>query len=216
MEVGSGSLIKFFDGEKQSVIPLFQRRYSWRERDWETLWRDLIAQIDPPPGRPPHFFGAIVSMPWKHGPLNVSRHLIIDGQQRLITFALMLAALRDRVEGSERGRVEDLLVNRHQSGELRPKVLPTQDDRTCFGRVIAGEQLADDSPLAKAAVFLRTRIEKLHDPAALLTVLRERAVAVSITLSESDDPYLIFESLNHKGQPLTQADLVRNLVVLSR
>src|SRR3989337_2944070 len=95
MEANPVRIIQYFDGEKQSVIPLFQRPYTWEKANWKTLWDDILELYDEQDEKATHFMSAIVSTPAKSVPVGVTKHLIIDGQQRLTTMALLLCALRD-------------------------------------------------------------------------------------------------------------------------
>jgi uncharacterized protein with ParB-like and HNH nuclease domain len=78
-------LIEYFDGRKQSVIPLYQRPYSWEKQNWDTLWQDILACYADGGKLDTHFMGAIVSLAVTTIPIGVNKHLIIDGQQRLTT-----------------------------------------------------------------------------------------------------------------------------------
>ena len=80
MEANPVRIVQYFDGEKQSIIPLFQRPYTWEKRNWETLWNDLMAYYDSNDDST-HFMGAVVSIPARTVPVGVTKHLIIDGQQ---------------------------------------------------------------------------------------------------------------------------------------
>ncbi len=220
MDVHATAVIKLLDGEKQCVIPLFQRRYSWSLRQWKTLWKDLEPHLGRPPGQlPPHFFGAVVALPWQVAPAGVNRHLIIDGQQRLTTISLLLAALRFCLGEPDASKVRDLyLINQYADETHRHKVLPTEADRPAYAAVIDGTDLQPfaKEPVVLAYHFFRKKLTDGDDtlPRQVLAALQHALHSVLITLSQQDDPYLIFESLNHKGQPLTQADLVRNYVLM--
>ena len=91
VDASPDQLVSYFDGTKQNFIPLFQRPYTWDRDDRKGFWNDLddCFRSD---DRHAHFLGAVVSTPFKSTPVGVSKHLIIDGQQRLTTFALLLAA----------------------------------------------------------------------------------------------------------------------------
>jgi hypothetical protein len=77
-------IIEYFDGRKQSLIPLFQRPYTWEKEKWSVLWDDIMAHYDGG-ANASHFMGAVVSIPVKTVPVGVNKHLVIDGQQRLTT-----------------------------------------------------------------------------------------------------------------------------------
>ncbi|MBY0513567.1 MAG: DUF262 domain-containing protein [Gemmataceae bacterium] len=101
MEAKPAKLIEFFSGFKQSVIPLFQRPYEWKAREWEILWKDVLEQYESEK-ETSHFMGAIVTMPAKSVPVGVSKYLVIDGQQRLTTLVLLMCAVRDALPGDAR------------------------------------------------------------------------------------------------------------------
>jgi uncharacterized protein with ParB-like and HNH nuclease domain len=94
MQASETTIRKLVEGSKQYVIPLFQRPYSWNQKHWSTLWQDVVGLVDDPNARP-HFFGSTVTAPARSVPQGVGKWLLIDGQQRLTTTQLFLAALRD-------------------------------------------------------------------------------------------------------------------------
>lgn len=225
MEASPVNIIQYFDGSKQGIIPLFQRPYSWEPKDWNTLWDDLMAQYVETE-RASHFMGAIVTVPVKSVPVGVTKHLVIDGQQRLTTLSILLAAIRERAEiagdTSTAGIIGDLLMNRHYRPPDDLKLVPTQADRAAYNALV---QRRDITPHEESRIVQAYRhfLNKLGGtdpedapiiPATTLQAVQQSLQVVMINLGEADDPYLIFESLNHKGKPLNQADLVRNYVLM--
>jgi uncharacterized protein with ParB-like and HNH nuclease domain len=216
MQASPVRIIEYFDGRKQSLVPLFQRPYTWEKDKWLVLWEDIMSHYDADENVS-HFMGAVVSIPVKTVPVGVNKHLVIDGQQRLTTLAILLAALRD--EGAST-RIDDYLFNRNDEGADRLKLLPTQADRDVYKRIVLDRALPTAPSRVKAAYeFFRQRLRENYnstsiDPLRVLETIEQRLQVVMINLGDSDDPYLIFESLNAKGQPLTQADLVRNYVLM--
>ncbi|WP_396957075.1 DUF262 domain-containing protein [Nitrosomonas sp.] len=144
MEAAPVNIIQYFDGSKQGVIPLFQRPYSWEQKDWAALWEDLMAQYETD-DKSSHFMGAVVTMPVKSVPVGVIKHLVIDGQQRLTTLSLLLAAIRDKaiaeMENSTAGIIGDLLINRHYNAPDDLKLVPTQADRSAYNAVVYQKKL---------------------------------------------------------------------------
>ncbi len=216
MHANQTDVQKILGGVQQYVIPMFQRPYSWKERQWATLWTDLEELCEESKPRN-HFIGSVVTMPDRSVPEGVSKFVLIDGQQRITTLLLLLAALRDKARREEESKLADkiddlLLKNRHQDDTDIYKVLPTQADRPAFCAIMDAETPALEEGVAKAYAYfdkkLRTfptsSLDRLH------YVVCKNLVLVSIVLDRDDNPYLIFESLNAKGQPLTQADLIRN------
>lgn len=225
MEAAPVNIIQYFDGSKQGVIPLFQRPYSWEPKHWATLWEDLMAQYDAA-DRSSHFMGAVVTVPVKSVPVGVAKHLVIDGQQRLTTLSLLLAAIRDKaiIESDEAtaGIIGDFLTNRHYKAPDDLKLVPTQADRAAYNAVVYQKDLApfEESRVVQALRYFQKRLDG-HDvedhpitASQTLQSIQQSLQVVMINLGEADDPYLIFESLNHKGKPLNQADLVRNYVLM--
>lgn len=223
MEANPCQILEFFNGTKQMLVPLFQRPYEWGPKDWETLWADLLEQYERPMEDlvAAHFTGAIVTAPAKSVPVGVSKHLVIDGQQRLTTVAVLICAIRSFHEPATREyrKLTRLLVNEDDEGDDHFKLLPTQPDRAAFRSLIAA-QPQPGSRFAQALAFFREKLSGNDsdgtkiDLARLADAVQNRLTVVSIHLGDTDDPYLIFESLNAKGAPLTQADLIRNYLLL--
>jgi uncharacterized protein with ParB-like and HNH nuclease domain len=220
MEASPVRVIQYFDGAKQNVIPLFQRPYTWDQPKWETLWQDILAQYDRGEASTAHFMGAVVSVPARAVPVGVSKYLVVDGQQRLTTIALLLCALRAYLNPQDSGKVEDYLINRHYDGADRLKLLPNHSDRASYTELALNGALPADGLMRQAVLYFRKRIEDTDlneqpiKPGLVLQTIEQCLQVVMINLSDTDDPYLIFESLNAKGEPLTQADLVRNYILM--
>ena len=216
---------KLFSGELQFVVPLFQRSYSWKLKQWKTLWQDLLLLPELEAGRQ-HFIGSVVMHPTNTVPTGISKYAVIDGQQRLTTLFVLLVALRDtaRDVGHDQlaERITDTyLTNKYAPVHERYKLLPTQADRASF------RQIADHAPgtepvpglITEAFDYFRQHLGAWvkNEPAQteeMLRLILERLSLVSITLNDDDDPYLVFESLNAKGMQLTAADLIRNYLFM--
>ena len=222
MQASEIRLRQLIEGTKQYLVPLFQRPYSWSEKHWKTLWDDVLDQSKHGDGRP-HFFGSIVTAQAKSVPQGVFKHLLIDGQQRMTTTQVFLAALRDTagIIGDEKlcSRIDDqYLVNQHEEGDERLKVLATQvgGDRPAFRAIIQRQLPIPEGRLANCYRFFRDRLdgrsaEELH---GIHTAIVDRLSLVGITCDDNDNPHLIFESLNAKGEKLTPADLIRNFLLM--
>jgi Protein of unknown function (DUF1524)/Protein of unknown function DUF262 len=164
-------------------------------------------------------------MPARSVPVGVSKFLVIDGQQRLTTIATLLCAIRDELGASEnvpKRRIQNhYLTNDGYEGLDFFKLLPTQGDRAAYSPLVqnSGGGLPD-SQFKKSYDFYRRRLKDNDydgnplDAKRILEIVETRLMVVMINLSDNDDPYLIFESLNFKGSPLEQADLVRNYFLM--
>lgn len=222
MEANPVRIVQYFDGEKQSIIPLFQRPYTWNRRNWQSLWDDIMAYYEDGLAGS-HFMGAVVSIPAKTVPVGVTKHLVIDGQQRLTTIAVMLCALRDSCDEKRSAQIQDHLVNRHYEHSADYlKLLPTQSDRAAYVSLINGVRttsvnkhlMVDCYEYFKKALQGKGDDDQPIDTEKVLEIVKSQLQVVMINLGETDDPYLIFESLNFKGEPLSQADLVRNYILM--
>jgi hypothetical protein len=205
------------------MVPLFQRSYEWKEKDWETLWTDLLEQYERSEEDTvaAHFTGAIVTAPARSVPVGVSKFLVIDGQQRLTTIAVLICAMRTFLdpESKEYKRLTKLLINEDYDDLDYFKLLPTQPDRAAFQALVSA-RTQPGTRFTEALEFFKKKIAGTDsdgeniDLARLTNTVQNRLTVVAIHLGDTDDPYLIFESLNAKGAPLTQADLIRNYLLL--
>ena len=222
MQASETTIRKLIEGSKQYVIPLFQRPYSWNQKHWSTLWQDVMELVDEP-ARRPHFFGSSVTAPAKSVPQGVGKWLLIDGQQRLTTTQLLLAALRDAAAFVEADSLAQKiegqsLLTAYEDGDEQLKVLPTQGDREAFRAIIRrGTPLL--SRLTDCHHFFLSRLKSRKGLSAdfieqLYLVVVDRLSLVGITCDEQDNPHLIFESLNAKGEKLTAGDLIRNFLLM--
>jgi uncharacterized protein with ParB-like and HNH nuclease domain len=198
-------------GPKQFVVPYFQRTYSWRRHQWTTLFDDILELYDLG-SKNSHFLGSMVLLA-EPGEV-LAPTLVIDGQQRLVTLSLFLSAIRDTAREPDASLAERLhstyLVNQDQD----VKILTTHQDRAAFATVVARAEEPPPSPIRDAyRTFKDALKEQVHnglDLDRLAQIVITQLSFVAITLDAEDNPYRIFESLNAKGMPLTQGDLLRN------
>ncbi len=215
---------KIINGTTQFVIPVFQRDYSWTEAQCEQLWRDVLAVAADSTNRG-HFLGSVVYVSTGDSSAGFTRWLLIDGQQRVTTLTVLLAALRDHIRstswaGTENGPTETrleayFLKNVQEEGGRRYKlVLRRHDDATLRWLLDGGEPPREISErLRENYEFFRERLVDA-DPEAVYRGIG-RLVVVDVTLTSGvDDPQLIFESLNSTGMDLSQSDLIRNFILM--
>src|SRR3981081_2297829 len=87
-------------GPKQYVVPYFQRTYSWRRHQWTTLFDDILELYELGSSNS-HFLGSMVLLAEQSTDSPVEPTLLIDGQQRLVTLSLFLAAIRDAARSTD-------------------------------------------------------------------------------------------------------------------
>jgi hypothetical protein len=165
-------MFDIFDAKKRYVVPLFQRQYVWnREDHWEPLWEDLRRKFDEKLfGRsgPPHFLGAMVIDQKRFYGNEVPTHLIVDGQQRLTTFQIFLAAFRDICQSQEFNEsAEECHRYLENTGKMaqpdteRYKVWPTHLDRDQFKAVVDSRSREE---LERRFPRIRRKFARYDDP----------------------------------------------------
>ncbi len=219
MQASETKLQDIIEGTKQYVVPMFQRSYSWQKNDWQLLWDDILELYESEQPYP-HFMGSMVTMPSNDSlPQGVTKYVLIDGQQRLTTIFILVAVLRDQAKKSNQLKLGNelnnkFLVNEYDEGWDYYKLLPTQQDRQYFYEIIKGDFVNNKKNhlMHECYLFLEKKIRQFPelDLRKFKNIIGDFLVLVSISLGKDDNPYLVFESLNAKGQPLTQADLIRN------
>jgi alkylated DNA nucleotide flippase Atl1 len=189
---------------------------------------DIVAEADrvADGGTSGHFIGSVVLAP---SPLThaggLQRFLVVDGQQRLTTLMVALAALRDHVavdDPQTADRInEEYLINKWQTGDDRLRLLPTQNDRDAFRAcILSSGDAGDRGAIGTAYRLFRAWLIEVDDPdddqdlARIEEVIRTHLRLVEITAEPTDNVHRIFESLNNTGLGLTQADLLRNYLFM--
>ena len=218
-----------FSRETQYIIPLFQRHYVWTDKEqWKPLWDDIKEKADQrltnehPGGYSAHFTGAIVIQQKISNADVVKQYEIIDGQQRLTTFQIILCALRDICESYKfdviKRQTERYLQNEvyDPNNEQPYKLIPTDFDRDSFISLI-DESVGSNGkePISRAYAYFKKQIKGYVDGDEQIARRLFRSIQhdfgfVCILLDSYDKPEKIFESLNARGKPLLQFDLLRN------
>ncbi len=211
--------------EKQFVIPIYQRVYSWEKEQCKQLWDDIIKtggndQIEG------HFIGSIVFVHDGIYTTNYNELLIIDGQQRLTTITLLFIALRDYLndedEFLEKFSCQKIrnryLINSDEKGDKKFKLILSEPDRDTLLSLIDKDRRKPNEPSLKIMEnfklfeeWIRKNTDKLE------TIFKglEKLMVVEISLERGkDNPQLIFESMNSTGKDLTQTDLIRNYILM--
>ena len=226
MDARNMDLLTFLQGPKQFQVPIFQRRYDWTKEECKQLWDDVL-RVGQNEDIPSHFLGSIYSMKPDDRPyLRVPQWLVIDGQQRLTTISLLLSALGRTIEarkidvGIDRERIDDYyLFNLREESELRYKQLLTQHDKETLVQLLEQGEASDYfSPLVTSYRFFDVLLKRanLVDLKAVYEGMRKLMIIDIVLNPQSDDPQLIFESLNSKGTELSQTDLIRNYILMGQ
>ena len=233
MDTTSVDIDTLFSRAIQFIIPLFQRHYVWTEEEqWEPLWDDIKNKVDQritnehQVQHSPHFTGAIVVQQKLANVNVVNQYEIIDGQQRLTTFQIILCALRDICKSYKfdviKTQTDWYLQNAvYDPNKEQPyKLIPTDFDKKAFISLI-NENVDSNSkePIPRAYAYFKRRIKDYvdgdqHKAQILFHSIQNDFGFVQILLGPNDEPEKIFESLNARGKPLLQFDLLRNNLFL--
>lgn len=224
MKASSANFLTVIKGPKQFVIPIYQRTYSWQISQCNKLFNDIL-RISKDANSPGHFIGSVVYFQESiHTVSDVPKLLVIDGQQRLTTITLMIAALAEFVRDNKVDidtnytKLQNYyLLNAEEEGDLRFKLLLTRKDKDSLMNIIKGVPLNGDASLRVADNFKFFK-EKLNVENAVDIyngIMRLFIVDVALE-KDKDNPQLIFESLNSTGLDLSQADLIRNYILMGQ
>lgn len=239
MEVIKLSLQGLFDMRVRYEIPQYQRRYVWtQEEQWEPLWDDIRNTtercLEDSGYKTAHFLGAVVIQQKAHRMGSLQTPEVVDGQQRLTTMQLLLDAVQEVFE--KRGhtdsatRLQDMVLNgeayRGGDPDRAFKVWPTMGDRDAFRKTMRNESSNDEyqkSLIVQAHEFFKLQVgywldshaeEKEEVRAATLElVLTQLLQLIVIDLVADEEPHVIFETLNARGTPLLQSELIKNMLL---
>ena len=221
MHADAVQLHKILNSNLQMIIPIFQRAYSWDNEQVRTLWEDiqkLYKNIDLN-GKATHFLGPIVRVAVSTRSIDTRKLYLIDGQQRITTLMVLLACIRTLLKDKDivRKIESGYLLNYEERGENRYKLIPSEGDRDTFRKIILNEEITEASKLKNTYDYFTKKLNSLdkdYDLEKLRGIIINNLILVNIDVDKEENPYLIFESLNAKGTPLTQADLIRNYIFM--
>lgn len=224
MKATEAKFLDFLKKSPQFIVPIYQRTYSWTERQCRQLWDDIM-RAGSRKDVAAHFVGSIVYI--EKGIYQVTSQsplLVIDGQQRLTTISLLLEALardvgdKEPVEGFSAKKIRSYyLMNPLEEGDRAYKLLLTETDRNTLLAIVRQMELPSEHSvrIAQNFDFFKEQVGALGDDLPALCYGLAKLVIVDIALSrDQDNPQLIFESMNSTGLELTQADLIRNFILM--
>lgn len=212
------------DAAQRFFIPKYQREYVWKPRDWEALFNDLE---DSPKG---HFLGSIICVNNQKDSMAGGRLELIDGQQRFTTISLLFCALYDRLKAhpdpDDDFNVEMVnLKNRlfiKSTNQWRFEPSEQAQNKADFQKVLSdlfpklvsapkGLSYFGNRRIAKAYSYFRERLQPLsiEQTLALLDKLKA-AILVKIEVPSHSDAFVLFETINNRGIPLSAIDIIKN------
>ncbi|WRD66785.1 DUF262 and DUF1524 domain-containing protein [Helicobacter pylori] len=219
MEAKAMKLLDFIgkSQEKQFVIPVYQRVYSWENEQCKQLWDDII-KIGGDDKMDGHFIGSIVFVHDGIYSTSYNDLLIIDGQQRLTTITLLLTALRDHWSDKRKEIEDHYLINSDKDGDKKFRLILSESDKDTLFSLIDKDRRKPSEPSSKIMENFKLFEEWVSkNTNKLETIFKglKKLMIVEIALEKrKDDPQLIFESMNSKGMELAQRDLIRNYIIM--
>lgn len=223
MHAEESNLLDFLKKSTQFTIPIFQRTYSWGSEEVTQLWDDII-RTGKNENIKSHFIGSIVYIFQEKNDIVFQSAMVIDGQQRLTTISLLLEALAryvgedEPIDGFSAEKIREYyLINRLEKENRKYKLLLTQTDKDTLINLVTQQKYPNEYSLRikDAFDFFQTKIASLGSDLKYLCNGLAKLMVVSIALTNGqDNPQLIFESMNSTGKELSQADLIRNYVLM--
>ena len=217
------------NGNRQFIIPVFQRDFSWARDQCEQLWRD-VRRASAGVADSGHFMGSIVYI-GADLTSTFQSWLLIDGQQRMTSLTVLMIALRDHIQstlwsgGGDDGPTAEkidayYLKNVYESGKRQYKLMLRRRDNATLRALIDGETQSEfgkgySELLVDAYELFRSALrESGCDPEDVYRGIARLSV-VDVTLERGvDNPQLVFESMNSTGVDLQQSDLIRNYLLM--
>ena len=228
MQAGETTLNKLLNTSRQFIVPIFQRNYSWQKSQYEQLWFDIL-RASKFKEKQNHFIGSIVYIDMGTPAGRPQQLLLIDGQQRLTTISILLCAIKDYVQkfNLETNLINlakirnQFLYNSDEIDEDRYKLLLNVQDKETYIKLIDNTIFTVNKPatnIIKCYEFFYERIEDFIKQYGQIDEIYAgifKLSLVSISLDkDSDNPQMIFESMNSTGKDLSQTDLLRNYLLM--
>ena len=212
-------------GKLTFIVPVFQRTYSWQKENCLKLFNDVINGIPDENCniKKEHYFGNIVYDGSEHDPFtNYTKYVLIDGQQRITSTMLLLAAIRDeeKNETAKKCLESTYLKNSNTPEELKLK-LRTEVDREAYFKIVNNDltNINEDSLIYTNYLYFRELVHKAkktyYSEKLILGLRSLKVILIDLEsrLPGAESPQVIFESLNATGIPLTDTDLLRNFLI---
>lgn len=203
-------------------IPVYQRNYDWSETNCNRLLDDVYSIMNT---GDKHFLGTIVFMAARSGGFSLQEYIIIDGQQRLTTLMLILKALSlvaEKVGDICYHEIEEqYLHNKYCDEEYKVKLKPIKSDNNQFILLLNDkiDDMDEDTHIYQNFILCKERFERWYKqgikPSQVLEALTKLEIVEIVLTKGEDDPQVIFESINSTGLDLSNADLIRNFLLMN-
>lgn len=229
MDIVKEPIINLFStGKNQYIIPFFQRPYVWKKEDCENLYEDFLQTIENADKNPlkEHFIGTVITKPNSASRASSAKFDLIDGQQRLTTFALAIKALANSVDiDVENGNhlyehINATLFYKDSFGKQHFRIVHNRIDSSYFNKVMGSDPTTvfnEEEGRSKIIDNYRYFFEKFKDLSNedlddFNEIIQGKFSAISMVLDSHDDEQEIFDTINSLGVKLTTSELLKNFV----
>lgn len=204
------------EASRNMVIPFFQRSYVWEQEQWEQLFDDLLNSFNT---QKEHFLGSIIL---KRSQGNENNSVVIDGQQRLTTFSILLKALYDNIDGKD--DFNSLLFNMDYG--KKPIIAHSRLDKELYSKIFSGDEI--DSNIKEGILgcynFFKCKIKEVFkdkikldeeilnrdEIRKFMVFIKNSKIWILVNLNSNEDEQQIFDSINSTGVKLTATDIIKN------
>ncbi len=227
MDGNASELLKWITEAKRIEVPFFQRPYVWNETDFEALidsFNDAVGNTMP-------FFGSVIMK--KVGSDEDLSYLVIDGQQRITTFNILIRVLLDINENNDiklapavtqtlRNAIYDIDVDDEGGEVFYLRLIPSNSDKESFEKVMEAEcdrpialESLTNAPIEIAYSFFYKYFTTEGVDAVKkfsMKLFNHNKSMIFIVLDDKDDEQRIFDSVNSLGKALTNSDIIKNYI----
>lgn len=210
-------------------IPFFQRAYVWEQEQWEQLFDDLLKSFE---NKKEHFLGSVIVKQLPSNAGEGAKRSLIDGQQRLTTFSILIKALYDNLNSDDKADYAGYLFKR-PTKEKNPKIKHSKIDSLVFNAILqaknsqgcveisniiknpkkpnnAKNKKQQEKGLIACYCYFSEKIKDIDDKKAFLDYILDSKLWVIINLEANEDEQKIFDSINTAGLRLTATDIIKN------
>ncbi|TKX29837.1 hypothetical protein CQA38_03470 [Campylobacter sp. MIT 12-5580] len=201
----------FMQNEELIIIPFFQRAYVWKEEQWEQFFDDLLESFK---RQKEHFLGSIILKQLTTNAGEGSKRSLIDGQQRLTSFSILVKALYDKLDDGDKADYANYLYRR-PTKDKNAKIEHSKIDKISFDRILKATNFNsieknEKSRLHACYQYFTIRVEGLEESRKFLDYILNSQLWVVINLEKDEDEQQIFDSINSTGVKLTASDIIKN------
>jgi uncharacterized protein with ParB-like and HNH nuclease domain len=222
MKAYETSFQNILSGSSRYIIPIFQRHYSWKNKNWERLWNDVVELFNNGEDWKMHFMGSLVFVQDPSYPGQSSSYHVIDGQQRLLTVSLFLVSIRnfalEKGYDSLAKEIDEIyLLHPFKKGREKFRITLKHKDQKDFESAISRTEIPNGN-IKDAIEFFYKKISGYSIPKGeesirtILFIIIGKLWFVNIVLNKNENEYKIFKDLNSSGVDLSQADLIRGFI----